>query len=167
MFTIDTALDSIVASFNRYYDINHEDPLFPFHVEATYRGKEMQYMLVKKAKVFETESYEFVYFYKTQTLTKDLYEKLDAVAWEDGLKRANPHENHRNSDVTLVIIAENMDPECKDIVKKAKHHVSYSFGFQGYSVFRVVVCDLSGGIVLSNRRGSDHRKTVSNILNFK
>ena len=161
---MDTALDRIVESFYRYYDVNLVDPAFPFHVEAVYRGKDMQYMLIERAKVFETENYEYVYFYKTANLTKELFDKLDKAAWEDGMNRVTPHSNHRSSDVTLVIVAESMDPECEAIVKKAKHHISYNFGFQGYSAFRLVVCDLSRGNILSNRRGSDLKKTVSNIL---
>ena len=158
------ALDRIVASFHRYYDVNTTDPVYPFHVEATYRGKDMQYMLVKKAKVFETENYEYVYFYKTEFLNPELFRILEETAWTDGMRRVVPHENHRSSDVTLVIVADSVDPECQTMVKKAKHHQSYSFGFQGYSAFRLVVCDLSNGGVLSNRRGSDLKKTVNNIL---
>ncbi len=157
-------LDRIVASFYRYYDVNTTDPIEPFDVEATYRGKDMQYMLVKKAKVFETENYEFVYFRKTENLSEELFHMLEEAAWGDGMKRVVPHENHRSSDVTLVIVADNVEPACEPLIKKAKRQQSYSFGFQGYSAFRLVVCDLSKGSVLSNRRGSDLKKTVNNIL---
>ena len=159
------ALDRIVASFYRYYDVNTTDPIEPFHVEAVYRGMDQQYMLVKKAKVFEIENYEYVFFYKTDRLTKDLYEELEEKAWADGMKRTHPHSNHRSSDVTLVIVADSLDPDCEAVVKKASKHVSYKFGFHGYSTLRLVVCDLSRGNVLSNRRGSDLKKTVTNILN--
>ena len=157
-------LDRVVASFRRYYDVNTTDPIAPFHVEAVYRGKDMQYMLVKKAKVFETENYEYVYFYKTDLLTKDNYEMLEEAAWNDGMKRVFPNSNHRSSDVTLVIVADSIDPECEAITKKANRHQSYKFGFHGYSSYRLVVCDLSKVSVISNRRGSDLKKTVSNIL---
>ena len=164
---IHAALDNIVASFNRYYDVNKIDPIEPFHVEAVYRGRDMQYMLIKKAKVFETENYEYVYFYKTDNLDRETYDALEEAAWADGLKRVNPHQNHRSSDVTLVIVAGSVDGECDKIIKSAKRHKSYSYGFQGYSAYRLVVCDLSKGSVLSNRRGSDLKKTVNNILSAK
>ncbi len=159
-----SVFDSVVSSFYRYYDVNTQDPVEPFHVEATYRGMDMQYMLVKKAKVFETENYEYVYFYKTDFLTKELYDMLEERAWADGMSRTHPHQNHRSSDVTLVIVADAIDPECENKAKKAKRHQSYNLGFHGYSAFRLVVCDLSNGNVLSNRRGSDLKKTVSSIL---
>lgn len=157
-------LERIVQSFHRYYDVNTTDPIIPFHAEAVYRGRDMQYMLVKKAKVFEMENYEFVYFYKTDYLTIDAYERLEEAAWADGMNRVSPNSNHRSSDVTLVIVADSMDPECEAIAKKASRHISYKFGFHGFSSFRLVVCDLSREAVISNRRGSDLKKTVGNIL---
>ena len=157
-------LDRIVASFHRYYDVNTTDPPEPFHVEAVYRGKDTQYVLIHKAKVFETENYEYVYFYKTEYLDREAYAYLEEMAWSDGMSRVKPHENHRTSDVTLVIIADSIEPGIESEIKRAKRHLSYRFGFHGYSSLRLVVCDLSTGSVFSNRRGSDLRKTVGNIL---
>lgn len=157
-------LEKVVASFHRYYDVNTTDPPAPFHVEAVYRGKDMQYVLIKKAKVFETENYEYVYFYKAEYLDQATFSMLEEAAWNDGMRRVQPHENHRSSDVTLVIIADSMDPEMDLVIKKSKRQQSYKYGFHGYSAFRLVVCDLSRGTVLSNRRGSDLKKTVGNIL---
>ena len=160
-----TAMERIVDSFHRYYDVNTEDPIKPFHVEAVYRGIDQQYLLTKRARIFEVENYEYVYFYKTDRLTKALYDELEDKAWTDGIGRTHPHSNHKSSDITLVIVAENVDSDCERIIKNTNRHVSHKFGFHGYSAFRLVVCDLSNGSILSNRRGSSLRRTVTNILN--
>ena len=160
------AMKKLVAAFHAYYDVNYEDPLPPFSAEAVFRLHDEQYFLVKKAKVSEADINEFVYFGEVDELTPEAYSELETIAWEDGLKRADPKPNHRSSDVTLVIVAESVTPESQKVVKKSKHHVSYKFSFHGWSTYRVVVYDLSRGTILYNRRGEELKKVFDNIKLF-
>lgn len=157
------ALNKLIKSFHVYYDVNMEDPLPPFSAEATFRLHDEQYVFIKKAKVSEIDSTEYMYFAEAGDLTAEQYQLFDDVSWQDGLKRADPKPNHRNTDVTLVIIAEEIGPEVAQIIKKAKHHVSYKFSFHGWSTYRVVAYDLSKGTVLYNRRGQELKKIFRNI----
>ena len=157
------AIKKLVSAFHAYYDVNMEDPIPPFYAEAVFRLHDEQYILVKKAKVSEVDSTEFVYFAEEGELTPERYLELDTIAWEDGLSRAKPKANHRNSDVTLVIVAESVTDEARKVIKKAKHHVSYKFSFHGWSTYRTVVYNLSGGNILYNRRGEELKKVFSNI----
>ena len=160
------ALAKAIKSFHAYYDVNDEDPIPPFSAEATFRLHDEQYFLVKKAKVSEIDCNEFMYFAEAGELTPELYGEFERIAWEDGLKRADPKENHRSSDVTVVIMAEEVGPEAEKAIKKSKHYVSYKFGFHGWSAYRAVVYDLSREKIIYNRRGGELKKVFSNIKAF-
>ena len=161
------ALNKLVSAFHAYYDVNLENPIPPFVAEALFSLHDEQYVFIKKAKVSEADIKEFVYFADgEELLLKERYEELDKIAWEDGLSKAEPKANHRSSDVTLVIVAGAVAPDCAEAIRKAKHHVSYKFTFHGWSTYRVVVYDLSKGTILYNRRGEELKKVFDKINIF-
>ena len=158
------AFERVMTAYNAYYDLNREDPLEPFDAEAVFRIHDEQYILIKKAKVAEADSNEFVYFAKAGELTEEQFLEYENTAWEDGLSRAQPKENHRNSDVTVVITAESISPEAEDAIKKSKKYKSYKMGIHGWSAHRVVAYDFSRHILLYNRRGEELKEIFSNIF---
>ena len=160
------AMKKLTAAFYAYYNVNTVDPLEPFSAEATFSLHNEQYLLVKAARISEQDSFEFVYFGETERLTEELFHVFEQAAWEDGLKRAKPGANHRNSDVTCVIVAESVDPDAKKAIKSSKHYKSYKFSFNGWSIFRAVTYDLSKGEILYNRRGKELEKVFSKINIF-
>lgn len=161
---IHEAFERLMTAYSSYYDLNREDPLEPFDAEAVFRLHDEQYILVKKAKVSEVDSYEFVYFAKAEELSEDQFLEYENAAWEDGLSRANPKENHRNSDVTVVITAESISPEAEQAIKKSKKYKSYKWGIHGWSAHRVVAYDLARHKLLYNRRGEELKEIFSNIF---
>lgn len=160
------AIARVVKAFHAYYDVNDEDPISPFSAEATFRLHDEQYVFIKKAKVSELDSNEFIYFAEAGDLTEEQYREFEQVAWEDGLRRADPKTNHRNSDVTVVVVAESISPEVEKAIKKSKHYISYKFGFHGWSAYRAVAYDLSRETIIYNRRGGELKKVYSNIKAF-
>lgn len=161
---IHEAFSRVIEAYKAYYDVNTEDPLNPFHAEAVFRIHDENYILIKKAKVSEADSAEFVYFSKAGDLTVEEFLELDRIAWEDGLSRARPQANHRNSDVTVVIIAESIGPECEKAIVSSKHYKSYKFSIHGWSAYHVVAYDLSRDKLLYNRRGEVLKEIFSNIF---
>ena len=90
---------------------------------------------------------------------------LDAAAWERGLSFVKPHSAHRNSDVTLIILAEHIPPEVMAEVKKRRHYQSYRFGLQGWSNYSLVALETSSGTLACNRQGQSLKKLFRNISN--
>ncbi len=158
------ALEKVLCSFKRYYNIKTENEVeAPFVAEAIFRSHNEQYFLIKKAKVAEINSNEDVFFYTTENLDLETLNSLDTCAWERGLSRVKPDGNHRNSDVTLIIIADTIQAEAMKAVHKMKHYKSYCFGLHGWSSYRLVAIELSSGKLAYNRQGQDLKKLVSNI----
>lgn len=161
---LNAAFERVMSAYNSYYDLNRVDPLEPFDAEAVFRIHDEQYILIKKAKVSEADSNEFVYFAKTDELSEEQFIELENTAWEDGLSRAKPQTNHRNSDVTVVIVTESVLPEAETAIRKSKKYKSYKWGIHGWSAHRVVVYDLGRHKLLYNRRGEELKEIFNNIF---
>ena len=158
------ALEELCKAYSGYYTINREDPAEPFAAEAEFRMHDEQYFLIKAAKYTEYDSNEFVYVALQDHLNPQSFTALDARAWELGISKVEPKQNHRNSDVTLIILTDTMDPETEPLVRKAKHYQSYGFlGLRGWSHYRVIVYDLSNRTLTHNRMGENLRETLSKI----
>ena len=157
------ALDTLLKSYIQYYDVVREDVEPPFAAEALFHSHDEQYFLVKSARISEADSHEYVFFALSEDLDLSAAQALDETAWNRGMARVKPHKDHRNSDVTLVILAEHIAPEAMAAVKKLRHYQSYRFGFQGWSNYRVIALETSSGSLACNRLGRDLKKLLRNI----
>ena len=160
--TREEKLESVLKSYTRYYTIRRDDVTPPFAAEADFLSHNEQYILVKSAKISEMDSNEYVYFASEEDLTVTKLLELDKIAWETGLSRVVPKSGHRNSDVTLVIIADRIEEDAFKLIKKLKHSKSYFFTIYGWSNYKLIAIDLSKGVAAYNRHGSDLRKIINN-----
>ena len=157
------ALEKLLRSYVRYYDIRREDVCPPFAAEAAFHSHEAQYFLVKRATIGESESHEYVFFATTDHLTLPLAQQYDEAAWTEGLSRVQPHKAHRSSDIILIILADRVDAEAAQYLKKLRRSKSYQHTLQGWSDYRVIALETASGALACNRRGRDLRKLLRNI----
>lgn len=157
-------LEKFLRSFEAYYNIKRTDTEVPFTAEAEFHTHDEQYFLIKSATISEAESNEYVFFSTMEKLDTETLHELDKAAWETGLSRIRPHKNHRNSDITLYIIAEQITEEVFSILPKQRHYKSYYWGLQGWTNYRLVAIELTSGRSVYNRQGRDLKKLVCNIL---
>lgn len=162
--SLQEALDKLLPAFQRYYNINREDVEAPFVAEAVFQSHNEQYFLIKSARISEANSNEFIYFYTADYIKADDVKELDSCAWERGIGHVQANYYHRNTDVALIIIAEQIDEEAKKLIRKLQHSKSYKFGLNGYSNYRLIALELSTGQVTHNRQGQSLKKLVSNII---
>ncbi len=158
------ALDKLLPSFRRYYNIKTEEVEAPFTAEAVFQSHNEQYFLMKSARISESNSNEFIYFYTADSLDEAYLTELDRIAWERGIGHVQPNYYHKSTDVALVILVNEMTGEAKQLLRKIKHSKSYKFGLNGYSNYRLIALELSTGQVFHNRRGQSLKKLVSNII---
>ncbi len=164
MMNTQEALEKLLPSFRRYYNVITEEVEAPFIAEAVFQSHNEQYFLIKSARISEANSNEFVYFYTADSLNAAELQRLDVCAWERGMTHVQPNYYHRSTDVALIIIAERIDEEARKLIRKMKHSKSYQFGLQGYSNYRLIALELSTGRVTHNRQGQSLKKLVSNII---
>lgn len=157
------ALPLLLKSFVAYYDVSEENVPAPFAAEATFHSHEEQFFLVKQAKLSESESKEFVFFGVTEHLTLELAKQMDEAAWEIGLSRVVPHDGHRSSDVVLFILADVIDEDAKNYLKKLRRYQSYHHSLHGWSHYRVIAQEMSTAKPVFNRMGRPLKKILRNI----
>ena len=157
-------LEKLLRSFERYYNVRRENVEEPFVAEAEFSLHDEQYFLVKSARLSEADSKEYVYFATEERLDSEGFLALDEAAWNRGVSRVRPHASHRNTDIVLVILAEEMEEEVFSVIPKTKHYKSYRLGFQGWSHYRLIAVELSSGRVATNRQGRSLEKLVRNIF---
>jgi len=156
-------LDKLLHSFERYYTIKKEDVTAPFTAEAEFHSHGEQYVLLKVAKIADIDSNDYVFFKTTESLSGEELKLLVQNAWNEGLSRIKPYSGHRNSDVTLIILADNMDASVQKLIKKTKLSKSYKCSFWSWSNFRLAAMELSSGGIYTNRLGSDLKKILAHI----
>ena len=160
---MDEFLEKLLKAFSGYYSINTEDPYPPFDAEAEFRMHNEQYLLIRSAKITEYDSAEFVYFAKAEELDPAAYAQLDELAWNHGMSRVVVGENHRNSDVTLIILTEKLDPSLVRSIRKNRRYKSYRMTLKGWSDYRLAVYEVSTGRLVTNSKGDSLKQTFEGI----
>ena len=157
-------LSKLLLSFKRYYNIIQDDSIQPFNALAEFHSHNEQFFLVKAAKVADIDSNEYVFFSLQDELNPELLAQLDTLAWQNGTAKVVPSSAHRNSDVSLIIIADKITEEAKNAIKKTKHYKSYKFSFWGWSNYSLLAFDTTAKSFAFNRRGKDLKKLFSNVV---
>lgn len=157
------ALDRVLPLFQAYYNIKRDDVTAPFDAEASFSLHNEQYFLSKKAKLAEENMFEHIFFSALDELTPAKAKELEEIAWNEGIRRAQPGPNHRCTDVTLILLADRIQPEAASFIKKLHRSKSYRFLLYGYSNYRAIAIETSTGRMTCNRLGQHLKKLFSNI----
>ncbi|MCD8222654.1 MAG: hypothetical protein LUD07_10850 [Clostridiales bacterium] len=161
----DAVFDRFARAFEAYYNVRREEIEPPFDAEAEFHSHDEQFFLVRSATISEAESNDYVYFASRQKLDEELLQELDKAAWERGLAKVKPHANHRNSDITLIILADTITESAAALAPKLRRYKSYRFSFHGWTHYRLLAVELSSGMAYTNRQGRDLKKLVRMINN--
>lgn len=157
------AIEKLLLSYKRYYNITQDTSLLPFYALAEFNSHNEQYVLLKSAKIADIDSNEYVYFALQDELTENVALDLDQKAWQSGLAKVKPSSAHRNSDIVLTVIADKIDETVFKNARKLKHYKSYKFSFWGWSNYSFIAYELSTGKFAYNRRGKDLKKLFKNV----
>lgn len=157
------SLPVLLKAYTRYYNIKEENVTEPFAAEAEFHSHEEQFFLVKSAKLSEAESREYVFFAVTEHLTLTQAQEYERIAWETGISRVVPHAQHRNTDVTLVVLTDQMDADAAAFLKKARRYKSYKHTFHGWSHYRVIAMETGSNRLIFNPMGRTLKKVFCNI----
>lgn len=157
------ALELLLPSYIRYYDLKREEVEPPFAAEAEFHSRDEQYFLIKSARLNAWESHEYVYFATVDHLDLATAKELDTAAWERGLSHVEPTPEHRSSDVHLVVLAGTIDADAAKFLKKLQRYESYHHMMWGWSHLRVIALETSTGKLTYNRMGQILKKLFGNI----
>lgn len=159
-------LTRIVAAHEAYYDIRRdylfESRRFPAFAEFHNYGE--QYVLVKRAKMWEVNTHDFMFFDFAETFDETNLEDAVDFMTTKAIRKVNASPNHMSSALTLIIIANQCTDEAFRRVKSVRFRKNYRFGFRGWSDLRLAVIDLSrnsGEDIVTNAAAKQLKETLA------
>lgn len=159
-------LQQLLSSYESFFDIEENVTLDgrSYPATATFHSRSEKYILVKAAKLWAMEMNEYAFFSLADTLTLQDFLALKEDALQAGLAQIKPHSEHMYSYVSLVIIAEGIDGDAMQAIKKTKYHKTFLFSLQGWMDLRIAVLDINTGKIYSNAKGRDLISSLEQAL---
>ena len=131
-----------------------------------------QYVLHKKAKLWEADSYEHILFVESHDMSKDLdtAKKLISHDMEEQFVRRGkkyPAPNHMYSFVTVVLITDgNVSEDLVRDIENFKFKKNYLFQIRGYAEGRLIVVDLKNKEIYTNKKARELKDFYKKTINF-
>lgn len=160
--TLQDRLEQLLQAYSHYYDISRDVTVDggSFPATAFFHAREESYLTTKSLTFAASEQHEYAYFYVADHLdVKTLQEQIE-LSKNAGLERIVPGGSHMCSYVTLVILANTIDPEAKEMIKKYRFRKNYRLALHGWMEYHIAAIECSTMGVLSNPAGKDARKTL-------
>ncbi len=160
--TLNERLERLLNAYSHYYDIDREVTVEggSFPATATYYLRDENYLVTRKHVLNAVENHEYVYFHLTDRLSAEELERLIGVTREAGLARIKPHREHMCSIVTLVVLAETIDVEAKELIKRTRFRKNFRLALHGWMEYHIAAMECSTGSFFSNPAGKEARKTL-------
>lgn len=165
----DQLLKRLLAAHMSMFDVREnyrfKGKVFPGFAEFHSNGQ--QYVLVKRAKLWEVNSHEFIFIDKCDSLDENAL--IDAVEFikTEGFAKVPHGPNHMSTAVALVIIADSVTDEAAKLVSKTRYRKNYLFSIHGWADLRLAVVDLSrpaGSQIFTNPAGKQFKDVLSRNL---
>ena len=159
---LEVLLHSHEAYFDVARDVTHAGRDFAGYAE--FRSHSAQYVLVKRAKLWEADAYEYIFF--------DVVDHVDA-AWLDeayrfmtteAISKVVPDENHMMSFISYVAITDSATDDALAKVRKMRFRKNFKLGFRGWADLRMAVIDLASMDVVTNGMGKEMKPTLHSCL---
>ncbi len=156
-------IERLLAAHEAWFDVERDHRFagraFPGYAE--FHSSASQYVLVKRAKLWEASSHEYLFFWPTARLTEaELNDLLHFMARE-ALAKVQLAPDHMCSYLSLVVVADGVDEAVPRLVRRARFRKSFSFGLKGWADMRVAVVDLSARRVWANTQGKPLVETLA------
>ena len=167
--TLQERLEKLLSAYSHHYnvtrDVEVEGGSFPAAAEFFLRDENR--LLTKEHTFYALEQHEYAYFYVTEHLDANTLRRQIALSQRAGLARVRPHKEHMFSYVTLVILADTIDPEAKALLKRTRLRRSFRLMLHGWMEYHIAAMECSTVSFLSNPAGREARKTLENNFGNK
>lgn len=155
-------LDRLLAAHETWFDVSRDyafaGRMFPGYAE--FHSSAERYVLVKRAKLWEVNAHEYLFFEVADRLTASLFEELVVFMTTEALAKVQLNPEHMTSYLSLVIIADAVDEGLRKTVKKTRFRKNFKLGFEGWADLRVAVVDLATSSIVTNAMGKELRASL-------
>ena len=159
-------LEKLLNAYSHHYDIARDVTVEggSFPATAFFFLRDENYLISKKHVLNAVENFEYVYFYLTEHLTVEDLQKQIEVSREAGMSHIKPNREHMSSFVTLVVLADTIDPEAKTLIKKTRFRKNFRLALHGWMEYHIAAMEISTQSFLSNPAGKEAKKLLE--MNF-
>ena len=164
--------ERLLASLAASYDVVRDAQIVSRRVDALaqLRALNSKYVFSKKHVLWEANAYDHALILRVQTLTAAMAQDWFAFMTREAEPvlvhpgASCPPEGHMASTLTLILIAEAVEPEAAKAVRRAKFTRNYWFSLRGWATGRAAAVDLGGGLVHASRDARDLEKHLLALL---
>ena len=148
-------LKRLLAAHQQWFDV-FEDYAFAGRVfpgYAEFRSHGEKYVLVKKAKLWEVDAFEYLFFAFADVLDAKGLDEWVSFVTTQAIAKVTPDSSHMTSYLSLVLIAKGVDKEAARALRRARFHKEFKFGLNGWVDMRLAAVDLGESRVITNSMG--------------
>lgn len=156
-------VDRLLAAHETWFDVERDyafaGRVFPGYAE--FRSSASQYVLVKRAKLWEAHSFEYLFFWSTPRLAAAEFRDLVHFMKTDALAKVRLVPDHMSSYLSLVIVADEVEPGLERAVQTTRFRKNFAWGLKGWADLRVAVVDGAARCVYTNNQGKPLKETLA------
>ena len=155
-------LDKLLNAYAHHYDIVRDVAVEGGSYPATafFYLRDENYLISKKHVLSAVENHEYVYFYLTEHLDAAALQEQIELSRRAGMANIKPNREHMSSFVTLVVLADTIDPEAKRIIQKTRFRKNFRLALHGWMEYHIAAMEISTHSFLSNPAGKEARKLL-------
>lgn len=148
-------LERLLVAHEAYFDVerDHHFAGRRFEGYAELHSSASQYVLSKRAKLWETSSHEYMFFALTPRLDAALLDEYASFMKNEAIGKVKPGGNHMNSFLTLVIISDFAEDGAMRRVRRLRFRKNFAFGLRGWADLRICIVSLADQRVCANPMG--------------
>lgn len=160
--TLEERLERLLKAYSHHYDIERDVQVEggSFPATAFYYLRDENYLISRRHVLNVVENHEYVYFYMTEHLTAAALQRQIDLSREAGLRNIVPSKIHMSSMVTLVVLADEIDPDAKALIKKTHFRKNYRLALHGWMEYHIAAMETSTHGFFSNPAGKEARKLL-------
>ena len=166
--TREDAVQRLCEIYQNDFDVRrceeHEQPLA---AQMDFYAESSKYVLSKKAKLWEANSFEYVYLFSIPHLTKEIYEACEKKAYEEGMARIDPGPKHMYTYITALFVCDSCDEEARKALKRCKLYKSFRMSYWGWMDFHTALAVLPEESVSTNASGHSAAQVLDRALFHK
>lgn len=156
---------SLLNTYSTWHDVFPQDggDTIPLIAKAEFRSRNEKYVLVKQAKLWSAENYEYSYIFSAEKLTTSMVSECIDFALADGMPKIKPHSEHMCSYITVIILADQIENDAIQKVRKSRYTKNFHFSLHGWMALKVLAKDMGDGFLYTNREGRDLIELFKNV----
>lgn len=155
-------LEKLLNAYSHNYDVTRDVEVEggSFPAAAFYYLRDEHYLIRRDKTFYAMEQHDYTYFFITGRLDADTLRAQIDLSLKAGLAEIKPHKEHMCSYVTLVILADAIDPEAKKILRRTRFRKNYRLAFHGWMEYHIAAMECSTTGFFSNPAGREARRTL-------